>query len=205
LKTSSIVYWLDNSLYLNITNECSNDCYFCIRKFWKGVGGFNLTLEIDPSTDQIIRELRKHIHRRMWEEVVFCGFGEPLSRLDTVLEVTRWIRRHTVLSVRVDTNGHGILLNPKRNVVEELRKAGVSRLSVSLNAHDSHTYQAVCKPRFENAFQNVLDFIRKAKEVGIEVEVTAVQIPEIDIRKMREMVNMLGVKFRLRRYIPCVW
>lgn len=205
MNPSSVVYWLDNSLYLNITNECSNDCYFCIRKFWNGVGGFNLTLESDPSTDQIIKELQKHIHRRMWEEVVFCGFGEPLSKLDTVLEVTRWIRRHTVLSVRVDTNGHGFLLNPERNVVEELRKAGVSRLSVSLNAHDSHTYRAVCKPRFDNAFQNVLDFIRKAKEVGIEVEVTAVQIPEINIRKMREMVNMLGVKFRLRRYIPCVW
>jgi TatD family-associated radical SAM protein len=169
------------------------------------VGGFNLKLESAPSTDQIIRELQKHVHRRMWEEVVFCGFGEPLSRLDTVLEVTKWIRRHTVLSVRVDTNGHGYLLNPGRNVVEELRKAGVNRLSVSLNAHDNHTYQAVCKPRFENAFQSVLDFIRKAKEAGIEVEVTAVQIPEIDARKMRKMVNMLGVKFRLRRYIPCVW
>lgn len=205
MKSPSVVYWLDNTLYLNITNKCSNECYFCIRKFWKGVGGFNLKLESAPSTDQIIRELQKHVHRRMWEEVVFCGFGEPLSRLDTVLEVTKWIRRHTVLSVRVDTNGHGYLLNPGRNVVEELRKAGVNRLSVSLNAHDNHTYQAVCKPRFENAFQSVLDFIRKAKEAGIEVEVTAVQIPEIDARKMRKMVNMLGVKFRLRRYIPCVW
>lgn len=31
-KSPSVVYWLGNSLYLNITNRCPNNCYFCFRK-----------------------------------------------------------------------------------------------------------------------------------------------------------------------------
>ena len=200
-----VVYWLDNTLYLNITNKCSSDCYFCIRKFRKGLGGFALKLQKEPSIEQIIKALQEHVHRRIWKEVVFCGFGEPLTRLDTVLEVTRWIRKHTVLTVRLDTNGHGYMLNPKRNVAEELRKAGVKDVSVSLNAHDERIYEDVCKPRFKNAFQNVLGFICRTKNEGLNVEITAVTIPEINIEKIREIAKSLGVKFRLRRYISCIW
>jgi len=145
------------------------------------------------------------VHRRVWREVVFCGFGEPLTRLDAVLEVTSWIRRYTALTVRVDTNGHGYLLNPGRNVAEELREAGVKRVSVSLNAHDSETYDAVCRPRFKNAFESVLEFIRRAKEAGLTVEVTAVRIPEVNVEKVREIASRLGVSLRLREYIPCSW
>ena len=202
---SDVVYWLNNTLYLNITNECSNDCYFCIRKFRKGIGGFALKLREEPSVKQILKMLQEHVHRRIWREVVFCGFGEPLTRLDVVLEVTRWIREHTPLTVRLDTNGHGYLLNPGRNVVEELGNAGIENISVSLNAHNEETYKAICKPRFKNAFQNVLSFIREAKNAGINVEVTAVTLPEVNIMKVREIADALGVKFRLRQYVPCVW
>lgn len=94
---SSVVYWLDSSLYLNITNRCSNDCYFCFRNYWRGIGGFNLKLTHEPSADQVIRELLKQIHRKRWNEVVFCGFGEPTARLDCILKVTRWIKEHSPL------------------------------------------------------------------------------------------------------------
>jgi len=203
--SETLVYWLDDRLYLNITNQCSNDCYFCIRKFRKGVGEFNLKLSMEPSTRRIIQALQERVHRRVWREAVFCGFGEPLTRLDAVLEVTSWIRRYTALTVRVDTNGHGYLLNPGRNVAEELREAGVKRVSVSLNAHDSETYDAVCRPRFKNAFESVLEFIRRAKEAGLTVEVTAVRIPEVNVEKVREIASRLGVSLRLREYIPCSW
>lgn len=203
--SETLVYWLDNRLYLNITNKCSNDCYFCIRKFRKGVGEFNLKLSREPSTQQIIQALQEQVHRRVWREAVFCGFGEPLMRLDTLIEVASWIRRYAALTVRVDTNGHGYLLNPGRNVAEELREAGVERLSVSLNAHDSETYDAVCRPLFKNVFEKVLEFIRKAKEAGLTVEVTAVRIPEVNVEKVREIAFCLGAGFRLREYIPCSW
>ena len=116
------VYWLGDNLYLNMTNRCSNNCIFCIRNFRNGVGGFNLKLSKEPSVAKVISELEEVIHKRNWNEIVFCGFGEPTERLDCLLEVARWIRRHygKPLVVRVNTNGHGYALNAGRDVVEEL-------------------------------------------------------------------------------------
>lgn len=84
----------------------------------------------EQSSKEVIKELQKVINRKRWKEVVFCGFGEPLERLDCVLEVTRWVKKYHGNVVRVDTNGHGYLLNGGRDVVGELREAGVDRVSV---------------------------------------------------------------------------
>ena len=191
-RNPSVVYWLGNSLYLNVTNRCSNSCYFCFRRFKKGIREFNLKLEKEPTTEEVIKELRKVINRKNWSELVFCGFGEPLERLDLVLEVTRWIKKHYWKTVRVDTNGQGYLLNRGRDVVRELKEAGVDKVSVSLNAHDKETYNQVCKPVFRDAYENVLEFIKKAKEEGLETEATAVTIPEVDLAKVKELAERIG-------------
>jgi len=200
------VYWLGDNLYLNLTNRCSNNCIFCIRNFRNGVGGFNLKLSKEPSVANVISELEEVINNRNWNEIVFCGFGEPTERLDCLLEVTRWIRRHygKPLVVRVNTNGHGYALNAGRDVVAELKAAGVDKVSVSLNAHDEDTYNEVCKPRFTDAFAAVLEFIEKAKG-KLDVEVTAVTTPEVDLHKVEDLAKRMGVKFRLRLCIPCFW
>jgi cyclic pyranopterin phosphate synthase len=203
-KSSSVVYWLGNNLYINITNRCSNDCYFCFRKFKNGVQEFNLKLREEPSSNEVIKELQEVINRKNWNEVVFCGFGEPLERLDCVLEVSRWIK-YSGKVIRVDTNGQGYLLNNGRDVVKELKNAGVDKVSVSLNAHDEATYNQVCKPKFENAFENVLEFVKKAEKADLGTEITVVTIPEVDILKVRKIAERMGVAFRVREYIPCFW
>ncbi|OYT43658.1 hypothetical protein B6U84_05695, partial [Candidatus Bathyarchaeota archaeon ex4484_40] len=81
-------------LYLNITNRCPNRCYFCIRNFADGVGGFNLRLKREPAVSEVIKALEEVMNRRFWAEVVFCGFGEPTERLDCILEVSRWLKRY---------------------------------------------------------------------------------------------------------------
>jgi len=204
-RNPSVVYWLGNSLYLNVTNRCPNSCYFCFRRYKKGIREFNLKLEKEPTTEEVIEKLRKVINRKNWSEVVFCGFGEPLERLDLVLEVTRWIKKHYWKTVRVDTNGQGYLLNRGRDVVRELKEAGVDKVSVSLNAHDKETYNQVCKPVFRDAYENVFEFIKKAKEEGLETEATAVTIPEVDLTKVKELAENMGIKFSAREYIPCFW
>jgi TatD DNase family protein len=83
-------------------------------------------------------------------------------------------------------------------------EAGVDRLSISLNAHNKQTYDYVCKPNFENAFENVLRFIRMAGK-KLNTEITAVTIPETDITKMRKIAANMGVRFRARQFIPCFW
>jgi cyclic pyranopterin phosphate synthase len=204
-RTPSVVYWMNDNLYLNVTNKCPNNCYFCFRRFKKGIRDFNLKLEKEPAPKEVIEELQRVINRKNWNEVVFCGFGEPLERLDLVLEVTQWIKKNHWKTVRVDTNGQAYLLNNGRNVAQELKKAGVDKVSVSLNAHDKTTYNQVCKPTFEDAYENVLEFIKKAKKEGMETEATAVTIPEVDITKVKELAEKLGVKFAVREYLPFFW
>ncbi len=200
------MYWLDNKLYLNITNRCSNCCFFCLKNFRRGVGGFNLKLAEEPSFAQIVGELGEVLNMRGWDEVVFCGFGEPTERLDVLLEVARWIRQHysRPIKIRVNTNGHGYLLNPGRNVAAELKAAGVDKVSVSLNSSDKETYNEICRPTFADAYEAIIDFIRKAKP-ALDVEVTAVRIPEVDIAKAKAVADGLGVKFRVREYILCFY
>ncbi|MGB9756306.1 MAG: TatD family nuclease-associated radical SAM protein [Candidatus Bathyarchaeales archaeon] len=205
-NTPRTVYWLGDKLYLNITNRCSNKCYFCIRNFKDSVGGFNLKLTREPSTSEIIEDLKNVINLRNWSEIVFCGFGEPLERLDCLLEVCKWIKHYygKPVCIRIDTNGQGCLINKGREVVRELKEAGVNKISVSLNAHDKKIYNEICKPAYENAFESVLEFIEKARE-NFETEITAVAIPEVDISKVGEIAKKLGVRFRVREYIPCSW
>jgi TatD family-associated radical SAM protein len=201
-----LVYWLGDNLYLNITNRCSNNCYFCIRKFKAGVGGFNLRLSREPSADEVIKELQNIINKRSWKEIVFCGFGEPLERLDCLLEISRWIKKHygKIVTIRVDTNGQALLLNKGREVLKELKEAGINKISVSLNAHDKESYIQICRPAFTNAFESILEFIEKAKE-NFAIEITTVAIPETAISKIKDIAQKMEIKFRVREYIPCSW
>jgi TatD family-associated radical SAM protein len=150
-------------------------------------------------------ELGEAMRKKAWKEVVFCGFGEPTERLDLLLEVARWIGQHYGnVAVRVNTNGHGIVLNAGRDVVAELKAVGVDKVSVSLNAHGEEAYNEICKPAFGGAYAAVLEFIEKAKRV-LDVEVTAVTTPEVDLHKVEALAKRMGVKFRLRQCIPCFW
>jgi len=205
-ETPKTVYWIDNTLYLNVTNQCSNSCYFCLKRYRRGVGGFNLKLPQEPSVAQITTELAEVLHMRSWAGLVFCGFGEPTEKLDVLLEVSMWVRQHygRLLQIRLDTNGHAYVLNPGRDVAAELKAAGMDKVSVSLNAGDRETYMEICKPTFPDAYEAVLDFVLKAKLV-LDVEVTAVRLPEVDLVKVQAVADGLGVVFKVREYIPCFY
>ena len=199
-------YWIENKHYLNVTNQCSNSCFFCIKRYKQGVGGFNLKLEQEPSIEQITGELTEVLNLRAWDEVIFCGFGEPTERFDVLLSVTRWIKQHygRPLKVRLNKNGHGYVLNPGIDVAGDLKSAGVDKVSVSLNAGDEETYLEICKPTFPCAYEAVFDFVQKVKAI-LEVEVTALRMPEVDLAKVQAVADELGVKFRVREYLQCFY
>ena len=104
----------------------------------------------------------------------------------------------------MNTNGHGYLLNPNRDVAGQLKAAGVDKVSVSLNAGDKESYNEICRPTFTDAFEAVTDFVQKAKSV-LEVDATVVRMPEVDIKKAQAVAEGLGVKLRVREYIPCFY
>lgn len=196
MKKETIIYEAFGSLYLNITNRCSAECSFCIRNFADGVYGYDLRLSREPSEDEIISELQG-AGLSKYKEVVFTGFGEPTCRLDTVLSVTRWLHELGI-KVRLDTNGHARLMHPGRDVVAELKSAGLDAVSVSLNAESEEKYKELCRPHFEGAYRALLDFTRDCVRAGIAARMTVVGHTGADIEKCREIASGLGASFKVR-------
>lgn len=194
----TLYYEAHGNLYLNVTNRCTADCVFCIRNFSNGVYGYDLRLSKEPSKEEILDALGK-IDLEKYREIVFTGFGEPTLRLDTVLEVTRWLNaRPEGIKVRLDTNGHASLIWPKRDVVSEMKAAGIDSISISLNAESEDTYNKLCQPVYEDAYRAVLAFISEAKKAGIHVRATVVDYPGIDVEKCRKLAEGLGADFHVR-------
>ena len=193
VSRGEIAYKIRDSLYLNLTNRCTNSCSFCVRFHKDYVKGHNLRLHDEPTEE----ELKEAIgDPSQYHEVVFCGYGEPLLRLDIVKSLARWIKEKGG-HVRINTNGHGNLIHG-RNILTEL--AGiVDTLSISLDAQDDETYQRICAPTYKNAFREVVSFIREAKAYVPSVQATVVETEGVDIEKCRKLTEELGIPLRVRK------
>lgn len=191
-KEGRIAYQIRESLYLNVTNRCTNSCTFCVRYYTDFVKGHNLRLTHEPTAAELIEAVGDPTRYR---EVVFCGYGEPLLRLDVIREVAKWVKDRGV-KVRVNTNGHGNVIH-KRNILPEL--AGlVDCVSVSLNTDTEEKYIEYCQPAFAGAYQAVKDFIRLATQYIPEVVVTALTLPSVDMEACRRIAEGLGAGLRVR-------
>ena len=190
---SRIAYKIRDSLYLNITNRCTNSCDFCIRSKTQFVKGHNLKLDNEPSEQEILKAVGDP---KSYREVVFCGYGEPTLRLDVIKAVSFELKKKGV-RIRLNTNGHGDLIN-KRSIASEL-KGLVDSFSVSLNTDTEKAYNDFCRPESGvAAYRAVKDFVRSAVANGIEVDVTFLDLPGVDTEKCRRLAAELGAKFRPR-------
>ena len=196
LPKGKIVYPIRNSLYLNLTNRCSNLCTFCAKKASYVVKGHNLELSREPSAEELVQAVGDP---QRYQEIVFCGFGEPLLRLETAKTVAAELKKKGA-RVRIDTDGQANLVYG-RNILPEL-KGLVDAVSVSLNAESPEKYQRLCRSPFgEESFHGILDFIREAKKVIPEVVATIVEMPGVDVEACRRLAEEgLGVKFKRRAY-----
>ncbi len=190
-----ITYPIRNSLYLNITNRCTASCTFCVRYHTDFVKGHNLRLAEEPAAEEIIRDIGDPTR---YAEIVFCGYGEPLLRLDVVKAVAAEVKRRGG-RVRIDTNGHANLIH-KRNILPEL--AGlIDAVSVSLNAQNAELYEKLSQPKFgPGTYDAVKQFIGEAKKYIPDVTATVVSAPGVDIDACRKISEGLGAKFRVREY-----
>ena len=190
-----IAYPIRNSLYLNITNRCSNSCVFCVRNYTDYVKGHNLRLDHEPSYQEVTSSLD---HLGKYKEVVFCGYGEPTIRLDLLKEVARFLKKKNA-KVRLDTNGQGNLIH-KRNIVPELVGL-IDTASISLNVDDSKKYDRVCKSEFgKNIFEKVVDFAKECKKLLPKTVLTFLDMPEVDLKRCEKISKELGIESRIRHY-----
>ena len=194
-ESSKIAYEIRDSLYLNITNECTNNCYFCVRAQTAFVKGHNLKLDREPTVEEILASIGD---AKRYKEIVFCGYGEPAARLDMVKVICRELKKKGT-KIRLVTNGHGDLIN-KRPIVKELVGL-IDSVSVSLNTDTEDLYNKVCKPAFGNsAYKAVMKFIKDCAASGIKTEVTCLNLPGVDLKECEAIAKSLGASFRARTY-----
>jgi TatD family-associated radical SAM protein len=200
-EQGKIAYRGKGNVYLNITNRCSCGCAFCLREFTDDVYGETLTLLAEPRAEDVTRAIELEFLDGPADEVVFCGFGEPTMCLDVVLAVTEWLRLRRLRS-RLDTNGHGQLLNPDVDVVAALAAAGLDAATVSLNAADPEHYDLICRPTFGKAHRAVIRFAEQCVQQGIDTTLTAVDYAGADLPGCEAIAAKIGARFRARPLVP---
>lgn len=193
---ATLTYTIGSTLYLNITNRCTNHCDFCIKWNSKSFFDTNLFLAEEPGLDEIMAAVHDAPH---FSEAVFCGYGESLIRLDMVLETAEAIAATYRVPIRINTDGQANLFHG-RNIIPELSDT-ISALSVSLNAHNAETYQQLCHSPFgHEAFSGVCDFIRLAAQTLPSVTASVVRLPTVDIEASRTLAHSFGARFRVRSW-----
>lgn len=190
------VYKIGNKLYINLTNRCSNNCDFCIRDGREGMNGTALWIKKEPSANDVIAALPQDL--LSYEEVVFCGFGEPTYNLEALVEVGKFLHEKGV-TTRINTNGQANLIHGK-DVSAEVCSA-CDYINVSLNECNAQKYQTHCNSVFgEDAYTALLDFARLCVSHGAKVNFSIVDsIGRRDIDECIELSKKLGIPLRIRQ------
>ena len=197
----TITYSYGKNLYVNTTNRCDMNCEFCLRASGDGVGtADSLWLEREPAREEILEEILAQ-DVSGYEQLVFCGYGEPTYRLKDILWMCDRLKEGGFpLPIRMDTNGHSDLINGERTA--PLMAGRIDILSISLNNATAEAYTRRCHPAFgEGSFQAMLDFTRDAVDSVPTVIMTVVDnMPAGEIEQCRRICEGLGATFRVRHY-----
>ena len=196
---ADIIYSYKDSVYANITNKCNCRCTFCIRFLKDGVGDADtLWHQVNPSKEEVIQAIRDYDFTG-FNELVFCGYGEPTCELDILLAAAKVAREEKGLKVRLNTNGLGNVEN-HRNIVPELSKV-LDSVSISLNAPEKQKYQEVVRPQVAGGFDEMCEFARLCVGQIPDVRMTVVGVlSDEEIEKSRQVAESLGVKLRVREF-----
>lgn len=187
-------------VYVNLTNRCPCACTFCLRQTKVMEESNTLWLSKEPNVEEVLAEFEKY-DLTDFEEVVFCGFGEPLERVDDVEKIARELKKkRNDLKIRINTNGLANLIHQK-DVSRQLMDC-VDIVSISLNAPDKQEYLDLTRSKFGiDSYDAMLEFAKACKDVVPNVVLSVVSIlGEEKIRKCQKICDDLGVTLRVRPY-----
>ncbi len=196
---ADILYTYKNQVYANITNRCDCNCQFCIRSHRDSVGeAENLWFTKEPTLEEI-KAAMDAFDLTGYDELVYCGYGEPTCALENLLVTAAYAKEKYGIKVRLNTNGLANLYH-KRNIIPELAKV-VDRVSISLNAPTAERYQEVTRPQFENAFPAMLEFASLANEVFEHTQLSIVDVlSEEDIKACQKIADDRGIYLKIRKF-----
>ena len=194
-----ILYEVHNNLYVNLTNKCPCQCTFCLRQTRDEMeNSGSLWLEREPSADEVKAEFSK-FDMSKYGEVVFCGFGEPTERLDTMRSVAEFVKEKYNKTIRVNTNGLGDLVNGKNTA--PMYKDKIDIVSISLNTPNKERYLELTRSRFGiESFDAMLEFAKNVREYVGEVVLTTVDttLTKAEEEQCRKICESIGATYRIR-------
>lgn len=194
-----ILYKVHNNLYVNLTNKCPCACTFCLRQNMDHVGeSKSLWLEREPSAEEVIAEFAKFDMSR-FNEVVFCGFGEPTEAFEVMKKVAAFVKETYHMPIRLNTNGLGNLVNG-RDITPEMEGL-IDTVSISLNTPNADRYHELVRSKFgDKSFDAMLDFARSSTKYVSNVVMTTVDttITKEEEEECRRICDSIGAKYRIR-------
>ena len=202
----TLVYSINNepnpkTVYVNLTNACTNSCVFCLREQKDDVCGSNMWHDDKYTLEDVIEQFKTYTPTP--QNVVFCGYGEPFLKKDMMKAFAQYLREnYPEIKIRVNTNGHANAIY-KTNVAEEF-KGLLDEASVSLNSDNSEQYNEICQPKIDNAYEAVKDFLKCCRQAGIKTYasiVTGFDEREINVENCEKIAQKLGAEFRNREFI----
>lgn len=200
-KGMTILYKVHQNLYVNLTNRCTCNCTFCLRNTKETVGeSETLWLEREPSVQEV-KDAFDAYDLSPYEEIVFCGFGEPTERIDDLIEIARYVKEKYQKKLRINTNGQGSLSNGKN--IAPMMQGCIDVVSISLNTPNEERYHEIVRSRFGNqAFQAMLDFAKEVAKYVPEVVMSTVSttITAQEEEECQKICDDLGVKYRIRPF-----
>lgn len=197
----TITYVVKNGIYVNMTNRCPCACTFCLRQNGDGIFGSGpLWLEREPSVKEVCDSIDTW-ELAEYDEVVFCGYGEPTERLEELLQVAAHIKEKSDIKIRINTNGLSDLICGERTAPK--LKGLVDIVSVSLNATNKEEYFRMVRPKFgPDSYEAMLRFTKECTEYVPDVVMTVVDVvtSKEEQERCREICEALGATLRVRPY-----
>lgn len=196
----TILYELHDNLYVNLTNKCPCACTFCLRQTRDGVGNANsLWLDHEPSFEEVKNEFEK-FDKNKYNEVVFCGFGEPTERFDMVIKVAEYVKSiWNNIPTRINTNGLGNLVNDKD--ITPLFKGIIDTVSISLNTPNKERYYELTRNKFGiDSFDEMIKFASDVKNYVPNVIMSTVEttLSREEEEECAKICERIGVTYRIR-------
>lgn len=195
----TILYKVRNNLYVNLTNKCPCACTFCLRQTRDSMeGSGTLWLEREPSAEEIIADFA-NFNMNDFNEVVFCGFGEPAERIGAVLQTARYVKDTFGKKTRINTNGLGNLING-RDICPDMEGL-IDTVSISLNTPNKERYYELTRSRFGiGSFDAMIAFAKSAVKYVPNVVMTTVAttISPEEEEECRRICGQIGAKYRIR-------
>ena len=170
-------------LRISVTDRCNERCLYCLPEqfqAWMPRGEILSYEEILTIVAVAVERGFKHFR---------VTGGEPLLRRDITFFLRELIQMPGLESVQVSTNGTRLA-----EMAEELYRAGLRRLNISLDAIDPARYRAIT----HGDVAPVLAGIQRAKDVGF----TSIKLNTVLIRHKNEEEIWPLVQFAAAQQIP---